>query len=56
MPHLFNLYISERYPARKWRSLGTYEARNERAVQTFVSKQEDVMFAKYLKVSTFQFF
>ena len=48
MFHLFELHISERFPAREWRNLGTFEARNERVVQTFNSK--DNMFAKYLKV------
>jgi len=50
MPHLFELHVSERYPAREWRHLGTFEARKERNVQTYTSKREDVMFAKYLKV------
>ena len=52
MPRTFELHISERYPAREWRHFGTFEARNERVVQTFLSKREEVIFAKYLKVGS----
>nr|CAB3266690.1 SUN domain-containing ossification factor-like [Phallusia mammillata] len=48
-PKLFDVYISERYPAREWHLLGTFEARNERSVQTFAPNQNDIMFAKYIK-------
>nr|XP_018667956.1 SUN domain-containing ossification factor-like isoform X2 [Ciona intestinalis] len=48
-PHIFDISISERYPAREWRPLGTFEARNERTVQTFAPPREELMFAKYIK-------
>jgi len=44
----FNIYISERYPARDWRLLGSFEASNNRELQTFEPAQE-LMFAKYVK-------
>ena len=50
MPHLFELSISERYPAREWHNIGTFEAHNQRTLQSFVPKREELMFAKYLKV------
>jgi len=50
-PKRFEISISERYPAREWRPVGAFEARNERALQTFVPTREELMFAKYVKVS-----
>ncbi|CAK8691686.1 unnamed protein product [Clavelina lepadiformis] len=48
-PRVYDLSISERFPAREWKPLGTFEARNERTVQTFAPNREELMFTKYLK-------
>lgn len=48
-PKDFTVSVSERYPARDWHSLGTFQATNERHLQTFAPSNEEQMFAKYIK-------
>ena len=40
------------YPTKEWKTLGTFRARDERAVQSFPVVDEE-MFAKYIKVGIF---
>lgn len=48
-PKEFVVSVSERYPSREWRSIGTFEAANDKTLQSFNIKSNDVMFAKYIK-------
>lgn len=47
-PESFRVYVSTRYPTREWTMLGTFEAREERSIQTF--PLDEPIYAKYLKV------
>ena len=44
----FRVYVSKRYPTREWTTLGTFQAREEREVQTF--PLDEPIYAKYFKV------
>lgn len=48
-PHIFDISMSERYPAREWILLGSFEAQHTRSIQTFVPPRTENMFAKYIK-------
>lgn len=47
-PESFRVYISKRYPTREWTMLGTFQAREERTIQTF--PLDEPIYAKYFKV------
>ncbi|XP_050417719.1 SUN domain-containing ossification factor isoform X2 [Patella vulgata] len=47
-PKSFRVFISDRYPAKEWQSLGVYEAKDERVIQTFHTTNDQ--FVKYIKV------
>ena len=47
-PESFRVYVSSRYPTREWTMLGTFQARDERNVQSF--PLDEPIYAKYLKV------
>ncbi|XP_043085683.1 SUN domain-containing ossification factor-like [Puntigrus tetrazona] len=49
-PKDFLVSISDRYPNKKWVKLGTFHARDERAVQSF--PLDEHLFAKYIKIFT----
>lgn len=53
-PESFSVYVSTRYPTREWTMLGTFEAREERTVQTF--PLDEPIYAKYLKVEMLSHF
>ncbi|XP_071487326.1 uncharacterized protein [Diadema antillarum] len=55
VPESFKVSISDRYPVREWHLLGTFLARDERALQSFPISEE-IMFAKYMKVEMLTFF
>ncbi|XP_032230151.2 SUN domain-containing ossification factor [Nematostella vectensis] len=46
-PESFRVYVSGRYPTREWTMLGTFQARDERDVQSFPLAEP--IYAKYLK-------
>merc|ERR1719376_526287 len=48
-PHEFDVYVSERYPAREWVHIGSFKGENSRDLQTF-EPEKDVMFAKFVKI------
>merc|ERR1719376_1599295 len=48
-PHEFDVYVSERYPAREWVHIGSFQGENSRDLQTF-EPEKDVMFAKFVKI------
>ena len=48
-PESFRVYVSKRYPTREWTMLGTFQAREERTIQTFLL--DEPIYAKYFKVS-----
>lgn len=47
-PESFRVYVSKRYPTREWTMLGTFQAREERTIQTF--PLDEPIYAKYFKV------
>lgn len=47
-PESFRVYVSKRYPTREWTLLGTFQAREERTIQTF--PLDEPIYAKYFKV------
>ena len=47
-PESFRVYVSKRYPTREWTMLGTFQAREERTIQTFLL--DEPIYAKYFKV------
>ena len=47
-PESFRVYVSKRYPTREWTMLGTFQARQEREIQTF--PLDEPIYAKYFKV------
>ena len=49
-PESFRVFVSSRYPTREWTMLGTFQARDERDVQSF--PLDEPIYAKYLKVTT----
>lgn len=51
-PESFRVYVSKRYPTREWTMLGTFQAREERAIQTF--PLDEPIYAKYFKVCFLQ--
>ena len=52
-PESFRVYVSKRYPTREWTMLGTFQAREEREVQTF--PLDEPIYAKYFKVCFIQY-
>ena len=48
-PDSFGVYVSQRYPTRDWTMLGTFQARQEREIQSF--PLDEPIYAKYAKVS-----
>ncbi|XP_038045817.1 SUN domain-containing ossification factor-like isoform X2 [Patiria miniata] len=55
VPKSFRVSISDRFPTREWRQLGTFHAREERSLQSFPVHEEQ-MFAKYMKIEMLTFF
>ncbi|XP_022110624.1 SUN domain-containing ossification factor-like isoform X2 [Acanthaster planci] len=55
VPESFRVSISDRFPTREWRQLGTFHARDERSLQSF-PVHEETMFAKYMKIEMLTFF
>ncbi|KAI9805110.1 MAG: hypothetical protein M1825_000944 [Sarcosagium campestre] len=51
MFHQFRVSVSDRYPMKmdKWKQLGTFEARNSRAVQAFLV-ENPLIWARYLRL------
>ncbi|KAI9807316.1 MAG: hypothetical protein M1833_000059 [Piccolia ochrophora] len=51
MFHQFRVSVSDRYPVKmdRWKELGTFEARNSRAVQAFLI-ENSLIWAKFLRV------
>ncbi|OAP61192.1 hypothetical protein AYL99_03393 [Fonsecaea erecta] len=49
--HTFRVSVSDRYPVKvdKWKTLGTFEARNTREVQAFLV-ENPVIWARYLRI------
>ena len=47
-PESFRVFVSKRYPTRDWTMLGTFQAREEREIQTF--PLDEPIYAKYFKV------
>ena len=47
-PESFRVYVSSRFPTRDWTMLGTFQARDERDIQSF--PLDEPIYAKYLKV------
>lgn len=47
-PESFRVSVSTRYPTREWSMLGTFQAREEREIQTF--PLDEPIYAKYFKV------
>ena len=47
-PESFRVYVSGRYPTREWTLLGTFQARDERNLQSF--PLDEPIYAKYIKV------
>lgn len=45
----FRVSVSDRYPAKQWRELGVFEARNTREVQAF-AVENPLIWARYLKI------
>ena len=45
----FRISVSDRYPAKQWREIGTYEAANTREVQAF-AVENPLIWARYLKI------
>ncbi|KAL1954671.1 hypothetical protein VTO42DRAFT_823 [Malbranchea cinnamomea] len=45
----FRVSVSDRYPAKQWRELGTYQAANTREVQAF-AVENPLIWARYLKI------
>ncbi|KAL9623286.1 MAG: hypothetical protein Q9160_002393 [Pyrenula sp. 1 TL-2023] len=47
----FRVSVSDRYPAKldKWKTIGTYEARNSREVQAFLV-ENPIIWARYLRI------
>ncbi|XP_071802728.1 SUN domain-containing ossification factor-like isoform X1 [Asterias amurensis] len=55
VPKSFRVSISDRFPTREWRQIGTFHAREERSLQSFPVHEEQ-MFAKYMKIEMLTFF
>lgn len=53
-PESFRVYVSKRFPTREWTMLGTFQAREEREVQTF--PLDEPIYAKYFKVEMLSHF
>ncbi|XP_073242213.1 uncharacterized protein [Porites lutea] len=53
-PESFRVYVSKRYPTREWTMLGTFQAREERTIQTF--PLDEPIYAKYFKVEMLSHF
>lgn len=53
-PESFRIHVSKRYPTREWTMLGTFQAREEREIQSF--PLEEPIYAKYLKVEMLSHF
>lgn len=45
----FKISVSDRYPAKQWREVGTYEAANTREVQAF-AVENPLIWARYIKI------
>src|SRR5690606_17520947 len=45
----FRVSVSDRYPAKVWKELGVFEARNTREVQAFAI-ENPLIWARYLKI------
>ena len=47
--HTFRVSVSDRYPAKQWKELGVYEARNTRELQAF-PVENPLIWARYLRI------
>lgn len=45
----FRVSVSDRYPAKEWKELGVYEARNTREIQAF-AVENPLIWARYVKI------
>lgn len=45
----FKVSVSDRYPAKEWKELGIYEARNTREIQAF-AVENPLIWARYVKI------
>ncbi|KAL5012378.1 hypothetical protein ScPMuIL_010929 [Solemya velum] len=49
-PKKFRISVSDRYPQKEWKDLGTYDILEERSVQSFTITDDTEYFSKYIKV------